>query len=145
MRDRRKRNIIIGSLCCLLVFMGIGYALLSQVLNINGTATLTGDWNIYIASITEVTEGNTTTGKSNSATVSSDKLTANFDVELLKPGDYVEYKVVVNNDGDINAVLRELIPTINSGNMDTLLTHSIIQGQILKEHSSTEFTLKNKI
>ena len=35
MRDRKKRNIIIGSLCCLLVFMGIGYAILSQTLNIS--------------------------------------------------------------------------------------------------------------
>ena len=29
MRDRKKRNIIIGALCCLLVFMGIGYAVVS--------------------------------------------------------------------------------------------------------------------
>ena len=142
MRDRKKRNIIIGSLCCLLVFMGIGYAILSQVLNINGTATLTGKWEIYIESITEVRYDNTTTGKSNSASVSSDKLTADFDVELLKPGDYVEYDVVVKNNGSINAVLRELIPTINSGNMDTLLTHSIIQGQILKAGATTSFRLK---
>ena len=117
--------------------MSVGYALLSQVLNISGTANLTGSWNIYIASIEELKEGNTTTGKSVSASVSEDKLTANFNVELLKPGDYVEYKVVINNDGDINAVLRELIPNIQSNNMDILLTHSIIQGQILKEHSST--------
>ena len=39
MRDRRKRNIIIGTLCCLLVFIGIGYAVLNQVLNITGTAS----------------------------------------------------------------------------------------------------------
>ena len=140
MRDRKKRNIIIGSLCCLLVFMGIGYALLSQTLNINGIANLTGKWKIYIDSITVKEVGGS--AKSNTAEVSEDKLAANFDVELLKPGDYVEYDVVVKNEGTINAVLRELIPTINSGNMDTLLTHSIIQGQILKAESETKFTLK---
>ena len=140
MRDRRKRNIIIGSLCCLLVFMGIGYALLSQTLNINGIANLTGKWKIYIDSITVKEVGGS--AKSNQAEVTEDKLTANFDVELLKPGDYVEYDVVVKNEGTINAVLRELIPNIESNNMDILLTHSIIQGQILKAESETKFTLK---
>ena len=140
MRDRRKRNIIIGSLCCLLVFMGIGYALLSQTLNINGIANLTGKWKIYIDSITVKEVGGS--AKSNQAEVTEDKLTANFDVELLKPGDYVEYDVVVKNEGTINAVLRELIPNIESNNMDILLTHSIIQGQILKAKSETKFTLK---
>ena len=140
MRDRKKRNIIIGSLCCLLVFMGIGYALLSQTLNINGIANLTGKWKIYIDSITVKEVGGS--AKSNQAEVTEDKLTANFDVELLKPGDYVEYDVVVKNEGTINAVLRELIPNIESNNMDILLTHSIIQGQILKAESETKFTLK---
>ena len=140
MRNRKKRNIIIGSLCCLLVFMGIGYALLSQTLNINGIANLTGKWKIYIDSITVKEVGGS--AKSNQAEVTEDKLTANFDVELLKPGDYVEYDVVVKNEGTINAVLRELIPNIESNNMDILLTHSIIQGQILKAESETKFTLK---
>ena len=140
MRDRKKRNIIIGSLCCLLVFMAVGYALLSQTLNINGIANLTGKWKIYIDSITVKEVGGS--AKSNQAEVTEDKLTANFDVELLKPGDYVEYDVVVKNEGTINAVLRELIPNIESNNMDILLTHSIIQGQILKAESETKFTLK---
>ena len=140
MRDRRKRNIMIGSLCCLLVFMGIGYALLSQTLNINGTATMAGEWEIYIDSITVKEEHGS--AKSTASQVSEDKLGASFDVELVKPGDYVEYDVVVKNDGTINAVLRELVPNIESNNMDILLTHSIIQGQILKAESETKFTLK---
>ena len=51
MRDRKKRNIIIGSLCCLLVFMGIGYAILSQTLNISGVANMKGDWNVKITNM----------------------------------------------------------------------------------------------
>ena len=46
MRDRKKRNIIIGALCSLLVFMGIGYAILSQTLNISGIANMRGEWDI---------------------------------------------------------------------------------------------------
>ena len=63
MRDRKKRTLIIGSLCCLLVFMGIGYALLSQTLNINGTATLTGSWEIYIESMVVKNKSATATSK----------------------------------------------------------------------------------
>ena len=40
MRDRKKKNIIIGALCSLLVFMGIGYTILSQTLNISGIANM---------------------------------------------------------------------------------------------------------
>ena len=140
MRNRRKRNITIVSLCCLLVFMAVGYAVLSQTLNINGTANLTGKWDIYIDSVTVKEVGGI--AKSNAAEVSEDKLSANFSVELIQPGDYVEYAVVVKNQGTINAVLRKLIPTIESNNTDMLLTHSIIQGQILKAESATEFTVK---
>ena len=43
MRDRKKRNIIICALCSLLVFMGIGYAILSQTLNISGIANMKGN------------------------------------------------------------------------------------------------------
>ena len=51
MRDRKKRNIIIGVLCCLLVVMGIGYAILSQTLNISGIANMKGDWNVKITNV----------------------------------------------------------------------------------------------
>ena len=141
MRDRKKRNIMIASLCCFLVFMGIGYALLTQILTINGTATLTGSWNIYIQSMS--LRSKSATAESLKAEVdANDPTKASFDLTLLKPGDYVEYDVVVKNEGTVNAVLRKLEPTINSGNMDTLLTHTMIQGQILKAGETTEFTLK---
>ena len=48
MRDRKKRNTIIGVLCCLLVFMGVGYAILSQTLTINGIGNVKGNWNVEI-------------------------------------------------------------------------------------------------
>ena len=43
MRDRKKRNIIIGALCSLLIIMGIGYAIPSQTLNISGIANMKGN------------------------------------------------------------------------------------------------------
>ena len=51
MKDRRKRNIIIGSLACLLVFMSVGYAILSATLNIKGTSIFEGNWDIIITNV----------------------------------------------------------------------------------------------
>ena len=70
MRDRKKRNITIISLCCLLVFMAVGYAVLSQTLNIDGTANLTvylGDSDFaynggFDGGVTNVTIGEGITG-----------------------------------------------------------------------------------
>ena len=60
--------------------MAVGYAVLSQALNINGTANLTGEWKVYIDSITEITEGNTTSGKSIAAEVTgAEKTDAYFE------------------------------------------------------------------
>ena len=51
MRNRRKNNIVIGTLCAVLVLMGVGYAVLSTTLNIGGTANIKGDFDIHFTRI----------------------------------------------------------------------------------------------
>ena len=46
-----KKNIFILALLLAIVFMSIGYAALSSVLNINGTANVDESWNVKIISI----------------------------------------------------------------------------------------------
>lgn len=141
MKNRKKRNLIIISLACLLVFMGVGYAVLSTTLSIKGAASLTGKWDIHIESIEATTTNGTAT--SETPTLSENKLGASFDATLKKPGDYVEYTIVVKNAGSIPAMLMELKPTITGENIDDIiLTHTMIHGQILKEGTSTTFTLR---
>lgn len=82
---------IIGLICCL-VFISVGYAILSQTLTTNVTGKLTGSWKIYISSITPVT--NSTKAVSTNAEV-VDELNASFGVKFSIPGDYMEYDVVV--------------------------------------------------
>jgi len=101
MRDRRKRNILIGSLCCLLVFMGVGYALLSQNLNLAGNSNLVGVWDVVIIEATKINEVGRGTGTE--ATVNGASI--NFTTTLYMPGDSVEYSVTVENQGNINAKL----------------------------------------
>ena len=49
MNRRKRNNIIIGALCCALVFIGVGYAALNTVLTINTTASTSGNFDIHFS------------------------------------------------------------------------------------------------
>ena len=124
MRDRKKRNIIIGALCCLLVFMGIGYAILSQTLNISGTANMQGNWSVKITNM-KLLEANKT-GRATEVSSSYTNTTASFEADLYMPGDSIEYEVTVENKGNIDAVLQSITPTTTNKVADIKFSHSEI-------------------
>ena len=46
MNPEHKKYFLVGSLCiAIFLMLGIGYAVLSQQLDINGTAQITSNWN----------------------------------------------------------------------------------------------------
>ena len=46
MNPEHKKYFLVGSLCiAMFLMLGIGYAVLSQQLDINGTAQITSNWN----------------------------------------------------------------------------------------------------
>ncbi|MEI3508310.1 MAG: hypothetical protein V8R01_04210 [Bacilli bacterium] len=50
-QKRRKRsNIIIVSLCAIVLCMAVGYAAFSSVLDIKGTSSITSTWDVEITS-----------------------------------------------------------------------------------------------
>ena len=138
MRDRKKRNIIIGALCCLLVFMGIGYAILSSKIFIKGIGYMEGNWNIYISDI----KLKSINGRAQEISSSYDKLSANFEVDLYMPGDFVEYDITVTNGGNLDGVLKRIISTPVNSNEDIELSHSMKQGEKLSTGESKTITLK---
>ena len=137
MRDRKKRNIIIGSLCCLLVFMGIGYAVLSQTLNISGTANMKGTWDIKITDISEASR----TGKADpgTPTISSNGVSASFEANLWMPGDSITYNITVKNNGNIDAALKELVPSVENGVQQVKFSNNAVQGKVLRQKESYTF------
>ena len=137
MRDRKKRNIIIGSLCCLLVFMGIGYAVLSQTLNISGTANMKGTWDIKITDISEASR----TGKADpgTPTISSSGVSASFEANLWMPGDSITYNITVKNNGNIDAALKELVPSVENGVQQVKFSNNAVQGKVLRQSESYTF------
>lgn len=137
MRDRKKRNIIIGSLCCLLIIMGIGYAVLSQTLNISGTANMRGTWDIKITDISEASR----TGRADpgTPTISSSGVSASFEANLWMPGDSITYNITVNNNGNIDAALKELVPSVENGVQQVKFSNNAVQGKVLRQSESYTF------
>ena len=137
MRDRKKRNIIIGTLCFLLVFMGIGYSILSQTLNISGIANMKGTWDIKITDISEASR----TGKADpgTPTISSSGVSASFEANLWMPGDSITYNVTVKNNGNIDAALKELVPSVENGVQQVKFSNNAVQGKVLRQKESYTF------
>ncbi len=140
MRDRKKRNIIIGALCCLLVFMGIGYAILSQTLNISGIANMKGNWNVKITNMELLSENKT--GRAVEVSHSFTDTTATFTADLYMPGDSIEYRVTVENQGNIDALLKSITPTTTNRSEGIKFSHSEIDNTVLTAGKTITFTMK---
>lgn len=140
MVDKKKKKMVITTLVCVLVFIAVGYALLTQAIKVGLEGTLNGVWDVYISDI----KLKNSTGRAqevNPASVSN-KVNANFEVDLYMPGDSVEYEVTVKNDGNIDATLRTVTTNATNTNEDIRFTHTIKQGEVLKKESETKFTFK---
>ena len=108
MVDKKKKKMVITTLVCVLVFIAVGYALLTQAIKVGVEGTLNGVWDVYISDI----KLKNSTGRAqelNPAYVSN-KVNANFEVDLYMPGDSVEYEVTVKNDGSVTKVKMENTP-----------------------------------
>ena len=75
MSNNKKRNIIIGSLCAVVLLMAVGYAAFQTVLNIQGTSNITSSWNVKI---TKVESKNVVGTASNNGDPSFEELSATF-------------------------------------------------------------------
>ena len=140
MVDKKKKKMVITTLVCVLVFIAVGYALLTQAIKVGVEGTLNGVWDVYISDI----KLKNSTGRAqelNPAYVSN-KVNANFEVDLYMPGDSVEYEVTVKNDGNIDATLRTVTTNATNTNEDIRFTHTIKQGEVLKKESEAKFTFK---
>ena len=140
MVDKKKKKMVITTLVCVLVFIAVGYALLTQAIKVGVEGTLNGVWDVYISDI----KLKNSTGRAqelNPAYVSN-KVNANFEVDLYMPGDSVEYEVTVKNDGNIDATLRTITTNATNTNEDIRFTHTIKQGEVLKKESEAKFTFK---
>jgi len=148
MNERKKRNIIIGSLCAVLLLMVVGYAAFSTALNINGTASISSNWNIKITEITEGTKigsATTTVDESGNKKISGvGTLTASVEADLVSPGDSIEYDITVTNAGSLNAKLEKITLSESNNPAIKFETSGLTEGDTLTANGGTA-TLKLKI
>lgn len=141
MKSKKNRNIAIMVLICMLVFMAIGYAFATTRLNVKGTSKTTGKWDVEIESITA--RENETNTKTQSITIDSqNKTSANIALTMLQPGDYVEYDVVVTNNGNIPAKLDDILITQTTHENEIKLTHTAETGIVIDTSKQYSFVIK---
>ena len=135
MNERKSKNIVIIALCITLIFMGVGFSLLSQQLTINGSASVdaTSDWDVEIYDIVPVkaviagaavdsndlddlaaTPSNNAIPEGKLGTVTKTSTTGTFAVNFVQPGDYVVYEITTKNLGTIAAQLVSALTSDNT-------------------------------
>ncbi len=102
---KKHKSILIGFLG-FLFSMTVGYALFSQTVTINGTATARGSFDIEFTEAKIVDQVGST---NSSAIISDDKNSLNISIPKLEyPGAYVVVAVTITNKGSIPAFLESI-------------------------------------
>lgn len=104
--SRTNRNYIIIGLCMILVIMGVGYAAFSSQLKISGTSTISSN---FLIKITSIKISNVIGGATNKEDITTyNDTSATFGVGLQAPGDSITYDITIENQGNIDAVLKTI-------------------------------------
>ena len=128
---KRSRTILMFSLIGIMVCMVIGYAAFSASLNITGTSTITSDWDVKITNI----ESRNIEGKARDISVPSHTdTTANFTAGLSSPGDSITYDIKIENEGNIDAVIKLLNYTATESEAIKVTSSGVREGQVIKQN-----------
>ena len=121
--------------------MVAGYAAFSTNLEIKGTSKVTSNWDIEI---TNVTEGIASGSAENTVKPSWDKLWASMEADLYDKGDSMEYDVTIENKGNIDAKLNDILTNVEKENNEAvIITFSgYTKGEILKAGASKQVHVK---
>ena len=109
----KKKKIIIGVLALVLV-MVVGFALFSDTLTINGTATAKGDFELTTSCDDDVNNALGVNGPQEQGSVTDSNISCsgknvNISATLGYPGSYKYYRVKVTNTGMIPAELEKIV------------------------------------
>lgn len=138
-RMKKKQYLLIGLVViCVFLMLGLGYALLSQDLDIKGTGTITSDWNILITDI--VTKEKSATA-SNVTEPNHSGTSATINAKFELPGDYISYDITVANQGTLNAVLDSIKIKMKDQEVFLFSVEGIQSGEALNVDEEKTFTL----
>lgn len=143
MKKQNKKILLIISL--ILLFIGVGYALLSSTLNINGSTIINGNtWDVHFENVKIETKGNpgSLVFNPDSLSINSNNKVTSFSYagSLNNPGDKYIISVDVVNSGTIDAMVGSYSNTVLSLEQQKYMDYSvnyvndkdIVQGDVLK-------------
>ncbi len=100
----KKQSILIIGIIAFFIAISIGYAIFSENLDINGTASAQGTFDVEF---TDASVSSQIGASGSMAEISNDKNSLSINVPRLEyPGAYVEISVIVTNKGSIPSVLK---------------------------------------
>ena len=139
------RNLIIIMLCITIIFMGIGFAYLSVILE-----NKNNEKPVFDVSITRVTADTPIKGgliaPSATKELINDKKTVNFNFTLYTPQDELAYTITVKNTGTLPAKIEDIITYPNYLNDEAVkasiypvtITHNDLDGKVLEPEDELE-------
>ena len=135
-----QNKIIVGVLSLFLILI-VGYAIFSESINVGGTASASGEFNIIFNSVGTIKEEGSSGA---TAEISSNKKSLTVNVPKLEyPSAYVEVPVVIKNMGSVTAKIIG-IETVGLDTTDIKVTYSGI-GQDDRMAPNEERNMKIKV
>lgn len=113
-KKKQKSLLILSVALFMILGITLGYAVLSSSIKINGTGTISTNWDILLTNIAE----KDSKGAINNDSRITDKLTAIFDADLESPGSYIRYNVTVRNNGNTDAVITKVNGIVEANSED---------------------------
>ena len=144
----KKQSIAIIGVIAFVLAVAVGYALFSEKLTIDGTATANGDFDVEFTSVgTPTCSGFSGTCEAATlGTISNDKNTLTITVNKLQyPGAYVEIPVTVTNKGSIPAVLKSIEETGLTTDASVKVSYTgltELKDQEVAQNGTQNFTVK---
>ena len=139
-REKKKTKNILIICLSLLLCLSVGYAAFQTNFSVKGSTAITGNWNIEV---TNVSISETKGSGESTKTPTWTQTTANMEANLYEPGDSVKYTVTVQNKGNIDAKLENVI--INSDTNSSAIainTTGYNIGETLKQGQTKQITVE---
>lgn len=139
----KKQSVAIIAVVALVLAVAVGYALFSETLTINGTATAQGTFDMEFTTATVSNEvGSTGT----TAVIADDKNSLTITVPKLEyPGAYAEIAVTVTNKGSIPAKLDSIEETGLTTDASVKVSYTglnELKGQVVNQNETQTFNVK---
>ncbi|MCI6899098.1 MAG: hypothetical protein UE699_01420 [Bacilli bacterium] len=142
------RNWIIVTLCITIVFMAIGFAILSMQLDEKGNSKAVHDTSFVTINPRTPVQGGTKV-PSSTASITNSGQTINFEFQLYAPSDEISYRITIKNQGTIDAEIINLVEypdyLNNAASAQSIypveVKHNNIIGKVLSPGEETELNV----